>query len=181
MEEAMINNRLAELRAVSLVPVVDFQFDCGFQVAISHVGRNFSTWFLPWLSEERLETFSQNRFLLSGVLRFGVTGGAILTRLGGELRAESLLSDLFCLLWLQNTGKVNHLMDNGFANLFFIRDNGGSLRIVNLYRHYTGGWAISAEALNSLRRWEGSDLVFYPFPVPAMSLTTRLYPYQPLS
>lgn len=169
-----MQTNLAELRQVSVVPVGSgFLFDPYLNGVISHLGSDFADWF----SLERLESqeVSGQRFLLSGVLRFGVRNDAILNRLGGEEKVESSLSDLFFLLALQRAGQANYLMDNGFANIFFLRDREGVLRVVNLCRRYCGGWVLWAVPLDSPCRWEGSDRVFYPFPIP--SFATRLYPF----
>jgi len=170
----------AELRQVSMVPVSGSKIwvDAGYlKKNIRYLGPDFEKWFLVGQAKFKVGASDQNRVLLSGALRFGVKAPAILARLGGEVRAESLFSDVLWLLWLEKINQTKYLANNGFANLFFIRDRAGMLRVVNLYQRYCGGWAISAETLCSLRRWDGSDLVFYPFPTPAMSFATRLYSF----
>ena len=114
---------------------------------------NFQTWY--WNKEEKPLTRSSLR---AHTLTRNAKDSDIIRELGGEEKAETTLSELYFLLKKQARGQAGALLINGRANLFFIRDASGILRVVSVY-WYDGGWYVYAYVLVD-GTWIEGALVF---------------------
>jgi hypothetical protein len=119
-------------------------------VKISYLGDNFTDWFLS--GSGKTEDPESEQTLRYHKLRKASVDGPIITELGGEAKAETTLSEMFSLMEKQKNGESGTLLNNGWANIFYIRDSAGVLRAV--YVHWDGGgWRVRAYALGDPFRW----------------------------
>jgi hypothetical protein len=126
-------------------------------VKIPAVWENFTTWFL---SDEGLtEDPITETTLRYHKLRKSSVDGPIITELGGEAKAETTLSEMFSLMAGQKNGEDGVLLNNGYANIFYIKDQKGVLRTVYVF-WYDGGWFVNASSVESPDRWYDGSLVF---------------------
>lgn len=120
---------------------------------ISDLGVNFKNWFM---GKEEKPIGETNLF--SHQLKWSSLDSPILTTLGGEERAETTLTAIFCLMSLQKTGQTGHLL-NGYANIFYVRDVSGLLRAVRVHWG-SGGWVVGAHPVGRPVPWGADDRVF---------------------
>jgi hypothetical protein len=85
--------------------------------------------------------------------------GPIIAELGGEEKSETTLSEMFSLMEKQGKGEDGVLLNNGYANIFYIRDLAGVLRAVGV-RWGGGGWGVGADSVGGPDRWDGGYRVF---------------------
>ena len=96
-------------------------------VKISAVGENFQKWFGNMLvkahkgSELHLRTLARN-----------ANDTDILTALGGESKAETVLSEICWLMTQQGRGQSGFLLNDGKANIFYAFDCDGVLRALGV-------------------------------------------------
>lgn len=126
-------------------------------VKISYLGDNFTAWFLS--GDGKTEDPISEQTLRYHKLRKASVDGPIITELGGEAKAETTLSEMFSLMEKQKNGESGTLLNNGWANIFYIRDNAGVLRAVCV-DWGGGGWDVSACSALGPRRWDDGDQVF---------------------
>lgn len=118
---------------------------------------NFTKWFLP--GEGKIEGSLGEQELRYGNLVKNSVDGQIITELGGKEKAETSLIELYDLLKRQANGGEGVLLTNGYANIFYIRDESGILRAVSV--HGAGvGWNVRAYSVVSLRGWGAGNRVF---------------------
>lgn len=123
-------------------------------VKISDLGSNFTTWFLGKVEA----TVAPSTIGYGKLLKFA-KAVVILAFLGGETKAETSLAEIFHLISLQANGKVGALLTNGWANIFFVRDASGVLRVVDVYWS-GGGWCVRASEASYAVGWRGGHRVF---------------------
>jgi hypothetical protein len=72
----------------------------------------------------------------------------IIAKLGGEVQAETNLIEIYDLLIKQPRGEKGVLLTNRSSNVFFVRDKGGLLRVINVRWGYDGesGWDIEVNS-----------------------------------
>ena len=124
------------------------------KVKISYLGDNLKSWFIGKVegplsrSELRYQNLKENSL-----------DSPIITKLGGEEKAESSLAEMFHLMSLQKNGEEGALLNNGWANIFYIRDVNGVLRAVYV-DWYVDGWRVRANSVGHRGGWDGGNRVF---------------------
>jgi hypothetical protein len=126
-------------------------------VKISYLGDNFTAWFLN--GDGKTEDPITEQTLRYAKLRKASVDGPIIEELGGEAKAETTLSEMFSLMEKQKHGEDGVLLNNGWANLFYIKDSAGVLRAVLVY--WLGdGWDVTASSVEDPCRWYDGIQVF---------------------
>ena len=124
------------------------------KIKISYLGDNFKKWFLDKAEEPIKETkLRYDRLTECSV------DEPIITELGGEEKAETTLTEVFSLMEKQPNGKDGDLLNNGYANIFYVRDADGVLRAVNVNWN-DGGWNVNANTVENPNRWNVGNVVF---------------------
>ena len=120
-------------------------------VKISAVWDNFTEWFLSGsgktedpISEQTLRYHKLLKAAHDLPLKEGEQ--SIIPELGGKAKAETTLSEMFSLMEKQKNGEDGVLLNNGYANIFYIRDQNGVLRAVGVY-WVVGGWRVFAHSV----------------------------------
>lgn len=126
-------------------------------VKISYLGDNFTAWFLS--GDSKTEDPIMEQTLRYHKLRQFSVDAPIITELGGEAKAETALSEMFSLMEKQKHGENGVLLNNGWANIFYIKDGAGVLRAVCVYWR-GGGWGVGAGSVGDPGRWPGGYRVF---------------------
>jgi len=124
------------------------------KVKISYLGDNLKSWFIGKVEDplSRSELRYHN-------LKENSLDSPIITKLGGEEKAESSLAEMFHLMSLQKNGEEGALLNNGWANIFYIRDVNGVLRAV--YVGWDGdGWSVGADSIEDRYVWDDDRRVF---------------------
>lgn len=126
-------------------------------VKISFLGVNFRNWFLQ--GDGKFEAPIGEQTLRYAKLCQRSVDTPIIEELGGEAKVETTLTELFALMLKQRSGEVGVLLNNGWANIFYIKDQAGVLRTV-----YVGwiddGWYVDADSTSYPRQWLGGYQVF---------------------
>lgn len=126
-------------------------------VKISYLGDNFKAWFLN--GDGKTEDPISEQTLRYHKLRQSSVDGPIIAELGGEAKAETTLSEMFSLMEKQKHGEDGVLLNNGWANIFYIKDSAGVLRAVRVF--WDGvGWCIFAGSVEYSYRWRDGYQVF---------------------
>ena len=124
------------------------------KVKISYLGENFVSWFLGKIeepfagSELRYQTLTLNSRDLP-----------IIEELGGEEKAEVSLTEIFTLMEAQGKGEGCTLLNNGQANIFYVRGMNNVLCDVCVYWD-DRGWGVNAGPIDDRRYWRDSSQVF---------------------
>lgn len=133
-------------------------------VQISYLGANFTEWFLSGdgktedpISEQTLRFARLCRPAHDVSLEEGEQ--AIIPELGGKAKAETTLSEIYRLIRKQPKGEKGALLNNGWANIFYVPDLNGVLRSVSVY-WFGGGWYVSAVPVEDPLGWSGGFRVF---------------------
>ena len=87
------------------------------KVRISYLGDNFKENFLG-----KIEESFAGSTLRYGRLKKSSVDAPIIAELGGEVKAETSLAEMFALMRQQPSGESGALLTNGYANIFYIRD-----------------------------------------------------------
>jgi hypothetical protein len=119
------------------------------RVQIGYLGDEFTEWFLL---KGKPETSAGKATLRFHKLRKSAPNSAIIAKLGGEASAEISLASLYGLLIVQPHGESGVLLNDGLANLFYIRDHSGILRVV-LVTWGEEGWDIGALPVEEKGEW----------------------------
>ncbi len=120
----------------------------------SYFGHNFTAWFSGKIETEVVSSSLNYRKLTQSAL-----DATIISTLGGETKAETSLAEVFHLMSLQPNGEEGVLLTNGYANIFYVRDLSGVLRVV--FVHWSGyGWRVRAGEVSRPVPWGGGDQVF---------------------
>jgi hypothetical protein len=89
--------------------------------------------------------------------------GPIIAELGGAAKAEGSLSAAFALLRRQANGEDGFLQTNGYANIFYVRDEKDALCAVRI--GWDGeGWVVDAISVEDPLAWNGKHEIFCPVP-----------------
>ena len=127
------------------------------KVKISYLGDNFTEWFLS--VSGKTEDPITEQALRYHKLRQSSVDGPIIAELGGAEKSETTLSEMFALMEKQGKGEDGVLLNNGYANIFYIKDQNAVLRAVYVY--WGGdGWDVLARSVVGPIRWLGGYQVF---------------------
>jgi len=127
---------------------------CKAEVKISFLGDNFKGWFL----DKREKSIVEQILKYSRLLKCS-TDRSIIADLGGEVKAEVTLSELFYLMKIQGKGEEGILLTNGYANVFYVKDTACVLRAVHVHWH-GGGWHVIADSVEAQDVWSEGRQVF---------------------
>lgn len=138
------------------VAAENFVVDTGrkAKVKISYLGDNFKEWF-----GDKVEDQIAKQELRYAKLRKSSVDNPIIVELGGETKVETTLSEIYSLMAKQRSGENGALLNNGWANIFYIKDHAGVLRAVYV-RWGGGGWRVYAGSVAYPREWSVGYLVF---------------------
>jgi hypothetical protein len=125
---------------------------------------DFEEWFLgkvEKLAQQPIETTLRYQTLLRNS-----TTDSIITELGGEVRAETSLGEMWSLLEKQPNGEDGALPTDGrHSSLCHAKDEKGVLRALNFYWR-KDGWLVGAFSFGTLmdsrHRWDAGCRVFSP-------------------
>ncbi|PIP55699.1 MAG: hypothetical protein CO183_02645 [Candidatus Zambryskibacteria bacterium CG_4_9_14_3_um_filter_42_9] len=131
--------------------------DCEVKIKIGSISYNFKSWFLS--GGTLIEDLKKDSILQYLKLRRSSSDIAIITELGGEVKAETTIYEMVYLLEGQGRGEEGILLNNGFANIFYVRDNAHILRSVFLIWDERG-WFIDAHSIMDAHRGSCGCLVF---------------------
>ncbi len=123
----------------------------------SYLGDNFKAWFLK--GEGKIEEPFVGSTICSKKLLQNSLDGPIITELGGQAKAETTLTEMFSEMAKQPSGGEGALLNNGWWNIFYIRDLKGVLRAVGV-RWRGGGWCVGADSVKGPLAWVAGFLVF---------------------
>lgn len=127
------------------------------EVKINFIGDNFSSWFLS--GDGKIENPISEQRLRYHKLCKATVDGPIIQELGGEAKPETTLSEMFALMKKQGKGEDGVPLNNGYANIFYIRDATGVLRTVRV-SWGVGGWRVGAGSVEDPRAWRAGIQVF---------------------
>lgn len=156
-----VANPLLEFLGVVTVPATTERFSVRDRIAAIrqsgrkiYMGSNLEEWFLNCTVEPVGETEIRYHKLLMDEV-----DGPIIAELGGKARAKTTLGEVFALMGQQLNGENGVLLTNGYANIFYIRDVAGVLRVVGV--DWRGvGWDLDAGSVDYPYRWdEGSRVL----------------------
>ncbi len=126
-------------------------------VKISAVWDSFIGWFLS--GDGKTEDPISEQTLRYHKLRKSSVDGLIITELGGEEKSETTLTEMFSLMEKQKNGEDGVLLNNGYANIFYVRDQNGVLRAVCVFWCVVG-WCVVASSVELPLRWGVGSQVF---------------------
>lgn len=124
------------------------------RVKISYLDDNFLSWF-----RGKTEAPSGETDLRYYTLRRASVDLPIITELGGDAKAEITLAQIYALMKEQKNGKAGVLLNDGHANIFYVRDVSSVLRAVDVDWD-GGGWGVSADSVEGPDRWGDGHRVF---------------------
>lgn len=124
------------------------------KVKISLIGSDFSDWFLG-----KIEAPFSGSTIQGRELNKNSVDGPILQELGGSEAAETTLAEIWAAMSAQSDGKSENLLNNGWANLFYVKDMNGILRVVNVSKSISG-WGVNANSIVDPDDWHADFRVF---------------------
>ena len=162
----MINTVTIPARIVNFIARDKFIVDTSKEanVKISYLGDNFTKWFLG--EDGKIETPIGEQELRCARLKKASVDDLIIAEIGVEAKAETTLSEMFSQMEKQRNGEAGVLLNNGYANIFYIRDKNGVLRAVPC--GWCGdGWDVRARSVDDTDGWRAVRQVFFRVPVAA--------------
>ena len=173
-----IVEKLLEIVGTVTVPATTKMFRAGASFLLkqdggicSYLGDNFKHWFLE--GDGKTEEPIGGQTLRYAKLRKSSKDAPIIDELGSEAKAETTLTEMFFLMEKQKNGEAGALLNNGYTNIFYIKDASGMLRAVNVY-WFDDGWRVHANAVGSPRRWIDGHRVFSRKPLETQ-VTTHFF------
>lgn len=127
------------------------------KVKIGYLGDNFIEWFLSG-SGKTEAPITEQTLRYHKLWQFSVDG-PIITELGGAEESETTLSEMFAIMEKQGKGEDGVLLNNGYANIFYIKDQNGVLRAVSVFWS-GGGWGVNTDFVRDPGRWRDGSQVF---------------------
>jgi len=124
------------------------------KVKISHLGDNFKEWFLG-----KTENPFAGSTIYGRKLEKNSVDGPILQELGGNEAAETTLTEMYAAMEAQPNGENGDLLNNGWANIFYIKDVNGTLRAVRV-RWSDDGWHVHACSVENPLEWFTDRRIF---------------------
>jgi len=135
-------------------------------VKISYLGDNFRSWFLS--DDGKIEDPITEQTLRYYKLRRSSVDGPIMAELGIPEEVETTLSEMFCLMEKQKNGESGVLLNNGYANIFYIKDQSGVRRAVRV-SWYGDGWIVDADPVDGPYSWGAGRQVFSRKPLETLA------------
>ncbi|MEK7177102.1 MAG: hypothetical protein AAB719_02320 [Patescibacteria group bacterium] len=144
-----------------------FVCDSSYQakVRIHDISEFFTLWFLS--GDGKIEGPISEQTLLCYKLSQPLTDGPIIDGLGGVAKVETTLSEMFYLMEKQGRGESGILLNNGYSNIFYVKDQGGTLRSIGVRweshdERTDSGWEVHAyHATATSALWDPGHQVFY--------------------
>lgn len=170
ISEALLDDPIGTVKIMAMtgqfVASEKFIRDTGHKakVKISYLGDNFTEWFLG--EDGKIEAPIGEQALCYARLKKSSVDRPIIAEIGGEAKAEATLAETFLLMEKQKNGEAGVLLNNGCANIFYIRDKKGVLRAVRVAWR-GGGWGVGASSVGDSGRWGDGSRVFFRIPVAA--------------
>jgi len=124
-------------------------------IRISYLGDNFTKNFI-----EKVEESFAGSILRYGKLRKSTVDGPIIAELGGGVKAETTLTEMFALMEQQGNGEEGALSTNGYANLFYIRDIRAGMPWTVYCIWLVDGWHVTTSSVGNLDEWGGGGQTF---------------------
>jgi hypothetical protein len=124
------------------------------KVKISFLGDNFKEWFLGKTEDPFVGSTVYGRKLEKNSV-----DGPILAELGGNDVAETTLTEMYSVMEAQPNGESGNLLNNGWANIFYVKDINGVLRAVFVF-WFDGGWNVRARSVGGPGGWSADVRVF---------------------
>ncbi len=87
--------------------------------------------------------------------------GPIIAELGGEAKVEGTFTAACAFLERQGNGEAGFLQTNGYANIFYARDNQKQLCAIRI-GWTDGGWVLDAISVQDPLAWNGKHEIFCP-------------------
>jgi hypothetical protein len=87
--------------------------------------------------------------------------GPIIAALGGEAKVEGTVTAVVALLQRQGNGEAGFLQTNGYANIFYARDQKGVLCAIRV-SWAADGWLIDVIPVTDPLAWNGQHQIFCP-------------------
>jgi len=131
-----------------------FQLGTTDGVKIWGVGPNFKTHFL-----DKKEKDAPAVELRIHQLRRSSKDPSIIKALGGIKIVETTLGQMWEMVKKQGTGQTGDLLVNGWANIFYIKDDDGILWAVRC-RWRGSGWGVEARSVSDPDDWTAGSRVF---------------------
>lgn len=126
-------------------------------VKISYLSDNFRAWFLN--GDGKTEDPISEQTLRYHKLCKASVDSLIIEELGGAERSETTLSEMFSLMEKQKNGEDGVLLNNGYANIFYIKDGASVLRTVHVHWADDGCY-VYADSVELPYSWYGGCRVF---------------------
>lgn len=124
------------------------------KVKISYLSVDFQRWF----SAKVEHPFAGSK-ILGRKLENNSIDGPIIYELGGQEKAEITLAEIYAMMTDQFNGKNGCLLNNEWANIFYVNDVNGTLRTV-FVAWVNGGWRVGASSIEDHYKWMAYRLVF---------------------
>jgi len=137
---------------------VRYQFKAGAGVKFATIWDDFRAHFFGKVEAPRPAVKLRKYKLLAFA-----PDGPIIEELGGETGVESTLSTAFALLRRQPGGQPGFLQTNGYANIFYVRDDQGVLCAIRI-GWAEDGWVVDAIPAADPLAWNGKHEIFCPVP-----------------
>ncbi|NTU67116.1 MAG: hypothetical protein HGB08_04310 [Candidatus Moranbacteria bacterium] len=153
-----VGNVTVTLTAGEFIAKDNFVLNTGknARVKISYLGDNLKKYFL-----DKIENFigDGDVSLVYNKLKESSRDIPIISELGGEDQAETMLGVIFSLMSKQPNGEDGVLLSNGYANIFYVRDDVQVLWAVGV--GWGGdGWRVNAYSVAGTNGWDGAYRVF---------------------
>jgi hypothetical protein len=130
-------------------------------IQVTAIGGNFRSWFLS--KPERPEPTLGETRVRSNRLRKTTIDSLILNELGGEDKVETTLPQMYAMMLAQRNGEPGPLLNDGWYNIFYVRDVNGVLQaVINHWYVPQGGWRLGADRIDGPCRWCAGDRIFTP-------------------
>ena len=126
----------------------------GARVKIAYLTTKFQKYFLGKVERRNSSTTLRYYELMNPS-----TGNTILLDLGSEEKAETTLAEMYYLMSKQARGEEGTLLPNSYANIFYIRDISGDLRVASC-RWDGEGWYLDARPVSDSWVWDKGRQVF---------------------
>jgi len=161
-DETEIRTRLLEPLEFLVIPatktpvVIGDFFKRNSGVKLASVFGEFKSRFFE-KREKAAEEVTYRKYRLMAVSE----DGPIIAELGGASKVEGTVTAALWLLQRQGSGGPGFLQTNGYANIFYVRDEKGVLCAVRV-GWAEDGWVLDAIPVQDPLAWNGNHVVFCP-------------------